>query len=199
MKYYFLFFIFLIFTFPSLAQLSKDDFWNDEIEKSSDIIKPYLLSTHPLGIYISRLQHNFNVRSPDKYSFSFVVSSGNVILPYVKSYELTNPEDREASKNLLWYNREYAFNLNNVPSKIKEFSADGVIRSYRFTFTLPITTYHELNFSLRANSLDRGKYPFSVFTPGSIIKTDLKFLLCKVMAVLQQISGECEKAVRREC
>ncbi|OXA87280.1 hypothetical protein [Flavobacterium hercynium] len=170
MKYYFLFLFFLIFTFPSLAQLSKDDFWNAEIENSSDIVKPYLLSTHPLGIYISRLHHNFNVRSPDKYSFSFDVSSGNVVLPYVKSYELTNPEDREASENLPWYNREYAFNLNQVPSKIKEFSADGVIRSYRFTFTLPITTYHELNFSLRANSLDRGKYPFSVFTSDASIE-----------------------------
>ncbi|OIV41253.1 hypothetical protein [Flavobacterium johnsoniae] len=170
MKYYLLFFIFLIFNSFSCAQSNQDDFWNHEIENSSDIIKPYTLSTHPFGIYISRLNHNFNVRSPDKYSFSFEVSSGNVVLPYVKSYELTNPDDREKSKNLVWHVREYAFDLDKTPSKTKEFTADGVIRSYRFNFTLPLTVNHELSFSLRANSLDRGKYPFSVFTSDEFIE-----------------------------
>jgi len=170
MKYYLLFFIFLIFNLFSSAQSNQDDFWNHEIENSSDIIKPYTLSTHPFGIFISRLNHNFNVRSPDKYSFSFEVSSGNVVLPYVKSYELTDPNDREKSKNLVWHVREYAFDLDKSPSKTKEFIADGVIRSYRFNFTLPLTVNHELNFSLRANSLDRGKYPFSVFTSDEFIE-----------------------------
>lgn len=170
MKYYLLFFIFLIFNLFSSAQSNQDDFWNHEIENSSDIIKPYTLSTHPFGIFISRLNHNFNVRSPDKYSFSFEVSSGNVVLPYVKSYELTDPNDREKSKNLVWHVREYAFDLNKSPSKTKEFIADGVIRSYRFNFTLPLTVNHELNFSIRANSLDRGKYPFSVFTSDEFIE-----------------------------
>lgn len=170
MKYYFLFFVFLIFNLLSKAQTNDKDFLNEEIENSSDVIKPYILSTHPLGIYISRLHHNFNVRSPEKYAFSFEVSSGNVVLPYVKSYELTDPNDRELSKSIIWYNREYTFNLNTVPAKTKEFIADGVIRSYRFTFTLPLTINHELNFSLRANSLDRGKYPFSVFTSDETIE-----------------------------
>lgn len=170
MKYYFLFFLFLIFNPLLKAQSGKSNSWNEEIENSSDIIKPYVLSTHPLGIYISRLYHNFNVRSPEKYSFSFEVSSGNVVLPYVKSYELTDPNDREISKNIPWHTREFSFDLNKVPSKTKEFTADGVIRSYRFTFSLPLTIHHELNFSLRANSLDRGKYPFSVFTSDETIE-----------------------------
>jgi hypothetical protein len=170
MKYYLLFFIFSIFNLFYSAQSNQDDFWNHEIENSSDIIKPYTLSTHPFGIFISRSNHNFNVRSPDKYSFSFEVSSGNIVLPYVKSYELTDPNDREKSKNLVWHVREYAFDLDKSPSKTKEFIADGVIRSYRFNFTLPLTVNHELNFSLRANSLDRGKYPFSVFTSDEFIE-----------------------------
>ncbi|WP_281234740.1 hypothetical protein [Flavobacterium gelatinilyticum] len=170
MKYYFLFFLFLICGTLSQAQSNTNEFWNEEIENSSDIIKPYVLSTHPLGIYISRLHHNFSVRSPDKYSFSFEVSSGNVVLPYVKSYELTDPNDRETSKNLVWHVREYAFDLDKVPAKTKEFTADGVIRSYRLTFTLPLTINHELNFSLRSNSLDRGKYPFSFFTSDESIE-----------------------------
>lgn len=170
MRYYLLFFGFLLFNGFTIAQTDRNNFWNEEIENSSDIIKPHTLSTHPFGIYISRLNHNFNVRSTDKYSFSFEVSSGNVVLPYVKSYELTDPDDRERSKNQPWHTREYSFDLSKVPSKIKEFEADGVIRSYRFDFTLPITVNHEVNFSLRVNSLDRGKYPYSVFTSDESIE-----------------------------
>lgn len=170
MKHSLLLFIFFVFSCHAIAQSDNNDFWNKEIENSSDIIKPYILSTHPFGIYISRLNHNFNVRSPDKYFFSFEVSSGNIVLPYVKSYELTDPNDQKTAENLPWHDREYSFDLNKVPSKIKEFAADGVIRSYRFTFTLPITVHHELNFSLRANSLDGGKYPYSIFTSDETIE-----------------------------
>ncbi|MBZ4034362.1 hypothetical protein K6T82_06275 [Flavobacterium sp. 17A] len=170
MKYYLLFFVFLIFNDLSTAQSNKSDFWNEELESSSDVIKPTTISTHPFGIFISRLNHNFNVRSTDEYSFSFEVSSGNVVLPYVKSYELTDSNDREISKNQPWHTREFSFDLDKVPSKIKEFEADGVIRSYRFNFTLPVTVNHELNFSLRANSLDRGKYPYSIFTSDESIE-----------------------------
>lgn len=170
MKHLLFLFIFFVFSFYAIAQSDNNDFWNKEIENSSDIIKPNILSNHPFGIYISRLNHNFNVRSPDKYSFSFEVSSGNVVLPYVKSYELTDPDDQKTAENLPWHDREYAFDLNKVPSKIKEFAADGVIRSYRFTFTLPITVHHELNFSLRMNSLDGGKYPYSIFTSDETIE-----------------------------
>ncbi|RUT71623.1 hypothetical protein D0817_02745 [Flavobacterium cupreum] len=170
MKHSLLLFIFFVFSCHAIAQSDNNDFWNKEMENSSDIIKPYILSTHPFGIYISRLNHNFNVRSPDKYFFLFEVSSGNIVLPYVKSYELTDPNDQKTAENLPWHDREYSFDLNKVPSKIKEFAADGVIRSYRFTFTLPITVHHELNFSLRANSLDGGKYPYSIFTSDETIE-----------------------------
>lgn len=170
MRYPLLLFIFFAISSVSTAQSDKDDFWNAEIENSSDIIKPYMLSTHPFGIYISRLNHNFNVRSPDKYSFSFEVSSGNVVLPYVKSYELLDPNDQKTAENLPWHTREFSFDLTKVPAKTREFIADGVIRSYRFTFTLPLTVNHELNFSLRSNSLDGGKYPYSIFTSDESIE-----------------------------
>ncbi len=171
MKSYLSILIYLIFN-PLLSGQTTlpDDFWNNEIEKSTDIIKPNIISTHPLGIYISRINHNFKVRSPEKYSFSFDYSSGNVVLPYVKSYELTNPSDQELSASIIWYNREFNFDLNNSPSKIKEFEADGVIRSYRFTFSLPLNTNHELTFSLRSYSLDKGRIPFSIFTSDELIE-----------------------------
>lgn len=170
MKYHLFLFVFFAFITTAFAQSENNDFWNTEIENSSDIIKPNILSNHPFGIYISRLNHNFNVRSPDKYSFSFEVSSGNVALPYVKSYELTDPNDQQIAKSLAWHTREFSFDLNKVPANTKEFVADGVIRSYRLTFTLPITAQHELNFGLRMNSLDGGKYPYSIFTSDETIE-----------------------------
>ena len=170
MKYRLFLFIFFAFISNSIAQSDTTDVFTTEIENSSDIIKPNILSNHPFGIYISRLNHNFNVRSPDKYSFSFDFSSGNVVLPYVKAYELTDPNDQQKAESMAWHKREFEFDLTKVPANTKEFEADGVIRSYRFTFTLPITVHHELNFSLRMNSLDGGKYPYSIFTSDESIE-----------------------------
>ena len=170
MKYFL--FIFFLFGINSLAsaQSPLEELMNLEIENTSDIIKPNLVSNHPLGMYISRINHNFKVRSPEKYSFSLDVSSGNVMLPYVKSYELTNPTDRKFAETFSWHDREFKFNLNTVPAQTKEFIADGVIRSYRFTFSVPLSVHHELSFSMRAYSLDSGKYPFSIFTSDETIE-----------------------------
>ena len=170
MKYHLLFFVLLVFISFASAQSKEEDFRSNEIENSSDIIKSNLLSNHPLGMYISRINHNFKIRSPEKYSFSLDVSSGNVMLPYVKSYELTNPIDREFAKSFPWHDREFQFDLNNVPAKTKEFIADGIIRSYKFTFTLPISVNHELSFCIRSYSLDKGKYPFSILTSDESIE-----------------------------
>lgn len=170
MKYTLLFFVlWVFFTFAS-AQTIKKDSLNLEIENDTDIIKPNLLSNHPLGIYISRINHNFKVRSTEKYSFSVDVSSANVMLPYVKFYELTNPTDRAFAAQFPWHDREFKFDLNTVSAKTKEFMADGLIRSYKLTFSLPITAHHELNFGIRSYSLDKGKYPFSVFTSDESIE-----------------------------
>jgi hypothetical protein len=170
MKYRLIIFVlFGIISFAS-AQSSNEDIISFEIENNSDIIKPNLLSNHPMGMYISRINHNFKVRSPEKFSFSLDVSSGNVMLPYVKSYELTNPTDREFAASFPWHDREFKFDLNTLPAQTKEFIADGVIRSYKFTFSLPLTGHHELNFGVRAYSLDKGKYPFSVFTSDESIE-----------------------------
>lgn len=170
MKYCFFLYVILVVNSFVSAQSITDDFRKNEIENSPDILKPNTLSTHPLGINVSRINHDFKVRSPEKYSFSFEISSGNVFLPYVKSYELTNPTDQKIAESIPWHNREFQFNLNEVPSKTREFIADGVIRSYNFTFNLPLNTNHELSFGLRAYSLDNGKYPISLVTSDESIE-----------------------------
>ncbi|SHM27380.1 hypothetical protein [Flavobacterium xanthum] len=170
MKCYSYILILLGFISGASGQTSEQDLIRTEIENSTDLIKPNILSNHPLGMYISRINHNFKVRSPEKYSFSFEVSSGNVMLPYVKSYTLTNPVDRANAAQFPWHYREYKFDLNTVPAQTNSFTADGVIRSYKFTFSLPLSVNHELTFGIRSYSLDGGKYPFSVFTSDESIE-----------------------------
>jgi hypothetical protein len=170
MKYYLLIFAILGFILVASAQPIPSIFMDAEIENDTDLIKPNLLSNHPLGMYISRINHNFKVRSPEMYSFSLEVSSGNVMLPYVKSYELKNPLDRIVAAAFPWHSREWTFDLNAVPAETKTFIADGVIRSYKLTFNLPLSLNHELSFSIRSYSLDQGKYPFSLFTSDEAIE-----------------------------
>lgn len=168
MKIVLLIIVLLRFSGCAYAQSAEDDC--TEIENSSDIIKGNLLSNHPLGMYISRINHNFRVRSAEKYSFSLEVSSANVMLPYVKSYELTDRIDRNLAAAVVWYNREFLFDLTEVPSKTIEFNADGIIRSYKFTFALALSINHEFNIGLRSYSLDQGHYPFSFLTSDESIE-----------------------------
>lgn len=170
MKIFILIIVLLGFNVRTSSQSGQEDFISTAIENSSDIIKANLLSNHPLGMYISRINHNFRVRSAEKYSFSLDVSSANVMLPYVKSYVLTNYTDRNLAAAVVWYNREYLFDLTDIPSKTIEFNADGIIRSYKFTFTLPLSVNHELSLGMRSYSLDSGHYPFSFFTSDESIE-----------------------------
>jgi hypothetical protein len=170
MKTIILLFVLLGFFVSTSAQYKGDEFMSIAIENSTDLIKPNLLSNHPLGMYISRINHNFKIRSAEKYSLSFEVSSANVMLPYVKSYELTDQSHRNLAAGVAWYNREFLFNLSDVPSKVKEFTADGIIRSYKFNFSHALSKNHELHFGLRSYSLDKGKYPFSFFTSDESIE-----------------------------
>ncbi|MFT5646500.1 MAG: hypothetical protein ACI976_001182, partial [Aureispira sp.] len=160
LKFHLLFFVLFGHISFGLAQSTKEDLLSLEIENSADIIKPNILSNHPLGMYISRINHNFKVRSSNKYSFSFDVSSGNVMLPYLKAYDLTNPMDRRLAESFPLKNRPQQFDLNSVPAETKEFTADGIIRSYKFAFSLPLSVNHEITFGIRSYSLDKGTYPF---------------------------------------
>jgi hypothetical protein len=170
MRFQLLFLCLFTINFSISAQYLKKDSIKNTIENPSEIITPNLLSTHPLGIYISRIYHNFKIQSDRKPSFSFDISNGNVWLPFVKSYELTDPIDQQKAEGIVWHEREFKFDLTKVPAKTKEFSADGVLRSYRLTFCLPVNINQELSISIRAYSLDKGKYPLSFITSDATIE-----------------------------
>ena len=128
------------------------------------------LSVHPFGVFISRINNNFQLKPDRKISISANISSGNVWLPYVKAYNPLNEDDRIAMKKIVWHKRQYEYDLINSPSKTTEFHADGVIRQYQVKFNYPISDKHELKTDIRMFSLDRGNVPASLLTSVKFIE-----------------------------
>lgn len=128
------------------------------------------ISLHPFGIFMSRVSHNFQLKSEEKSSIVINFSNGNIWLPYVKTYNPLNEADRISMKNTVWHKREGRFDTSNSPAKTSEFHADGVIRQYQIQFNIPISTEHELQASCRMFSLDKGKIPYALLTSDQFIE-----------------------------
>ncbi len=105
-----------------------------------------------------------------KMSVTTNYSSGNVWLPYVKSYSPVNEEDRLAMQNFPWHEREWRYDVTNSPSKTMEFHADGVFREYQIKFNFPIANNHEIKINNRMFSIDYGNIPYSFLTSDQIIE-----------------------------
>ena len=70
------------------------------------------ISTHPFGIFMSRISPDFQLKPSKKISVSFTISSGNVWLPYVKAYVPINEADRDAMRKFIWHEREGNFDFS---------------------------------------------------------------------------------------
>lgn len=128
------------------------------------------IALHPLGIFMSRINHNFQFTADAKKSISVQVSSGNVWLPKVNAYQLLNKEDVNYFQKLAWHEKAGPFDAANMPAKSIALEADGVIRSYQIAFNFPITTKQEFKINTRFYSLDNGKIPYSLFTSDQFIE-----------------------------
>jgi hypothetical protein len=128
------------------------------------------VSTHPFGIFISRINHNFQTAPARKTSLIFNISNGNVWLPYVKAYFPLSEADRNAMRKFVWHEREGNFNKENTPSQTMEFHADGIIRLYQLKLNIPLSVKQEMSFSARAFSVDPGKVPYSLLTSDQFIE-----------------------------
>jgi hypothetical protein len=137
---------------------------------TSQSFLPNTISTHPLGVLISRISHNFQMKPSEKSSIALNISSGNVWLPYVKGYFPLNVSDINSMENIVWSAREFSFDFINSPSKTIEFHADAVIRLYQFNLIIPISHNFELKLNTRCVSADRGNIPFSLLTSDQFIE-----------------------------
>ena len=127
-------------------------------------------STHPLGIFMSRIDHNFRIAPVRKTSLALNVSNGNVWLPYVKAYFPLNESDRNAMRSIVWHEREGNFDKANTPSQTMEFHADAIIRLYQLNFNIPLSVKSELSIATRAFSVDAGKVPYSLLSSDRFIE-----------------------------
>jgi hypothetical protein len=137
---------------------------------SINIWKPYLLSNHPLGIFTSRINHNFNSYATSKLQISFTISRGNVWLPEVVSNHLINKTDQDFFSEFLWHEKEYHFNLNPAESKQEILMADGVFSSYYLQVSAPISTKSDFNLSVKANQIVGGQVPYSLLTSDQLLE-----------------------------
>ncbi len=128
------------------------------------------LATHPFGIFISRINSNFQVKSSPRISVAINISNGNVWLPYVKAYLPLNEADKSAMRNIGWHERAYNYDTINTPSKTIESLADGIIRLYQIKLVIPLSANQELKINTRMFSLDPGNSPYASLTSDKFIE-----------------------------
>jgi hypothetical protein len=165
-------FILILFigSFINCFSQTESDSLNLNYLNTSQSFIPNTKSTHPLGVFISRISHNFQLEPAEKSSIALNISSGNVWLPYVKGYLPTNEPDKAAMEKIVWSAREFNFDFLNTPSKTIELHADGIIRLYQLNLSIPVSEKSELKINTRAFSVDPGNIPFSILTSDRVIE-----------------------------
>lgn len=133
-------------------------------------IKPNMLATHPLGQFIGRINHNFNVQPVKQTTINVGLSTANIWLPEVKAYL---PHSKEATQHLstfVWHKRDSVFQAmpRNYDSTV--FSADGVFRTINVNVRIKTSTYAELEISTKCLWLTGGQAPTALFTSDGFIE-----------------------------
>jgi len=136
----------------------------------SGINKPFLLSNHPLGMFVSRIDHNFNIRPPKKVQINIGIHNGNVWQPLVKAYKPLEPSTRALMEKYVWYSREAYFDASTMPSDSLQYHADAVIRAFPADIRFRLSDHHELSFRIRSYLITRGEIPFSTITSDQFLE-----------------------------
>ena len=166
MKLYYFVFLFLLFNLSSFSQGSDSLI----IDYKNGITKHNVLSAHPFGIFMSRIQGNFKTHASNKTNFKISLESGNVWSAPVKTYIPNNEEDRDLARNYDWDFAHFHFNEESLDAKTFELEIDGVIKGIRTNIELNLAKKHELNIGLRMFMLTKGQIPFSLLTSDNFIE-----------------------------
>lgn len=127
------------------------------------------LSVHPFGVFISRINNNFQLHAAAKPSLSLNISTGNVWLPNVTGYYPSDENDRNTMRGFAWHLREGRYDKNS-PGGIAELHADGILRNYQVKFNIPISNNQELKFYTRMFSVTAGKVPYALLNSDQFIE-----------------------------
>ena len=147
----------------SQSQEAGDSYFNG-------IKKPFMLSNHPLGIFLSRIDYNFNIQPPERVQVNFGIHNGNVWQPLVKAYKPLEPSVRNLMKEYIWYSREAQFNASTMPSDSMKYHADAVIRAFPADIRFRLSDHHELSIRIRSYLITRGVIPLSTITSDRFLE-----------------------------
>ncbi len=165
LHYYFVF-VFFIYNFSSFSQESD----SLTLVNKNGITKHSVLSVHPFGIFISRIQGNFKYHAVDKTSVKISLESGNVWGTPIKTYIPNDEETRNQVRDIEWHQAQYFFDEESLDAKSFDLQIDGVLKGLRTNIELNLSQEHELNFGLRLFMLTKGKFPFSNLTSDEFIE-----------------------------
>lgn len=165
LQYYFVCLLF-ISSFSSFAQESD----SLALANKNGITKHSVLSTHPFGIFISRIQGNFKKHASSEANLKISLESGNVWGTPMKVYIPNDEKTRNEVRAIFWDQTQYFFDEDTLDAKSYESQIDGVIKGLRANVILNLAKEHEINIGLRMFMLTKGKFPFAVFTNDEFIE-----------------------------
>lgn len=148
-------------------------FWMNTTAQSdsTQFFKPYLLSNHPLGIFTSRIDHNFNFKPIRKLNLSFTISRGNVWLPFTTNKLANKQSDKDLLSKFSWYDIEKELLKNNITDyQTRTFEADGIFSTYLLKVNLPLSKNWDCFFHFKMNHLTGGETPYSLTTSDQAIE-----------------------------
>ena len=134
------------------------------------IVTPNMLSTHPLGEFMSRIAPTFKTAADEQMSIYVGEYNGNVFSPLTTAYFAVNNSDRHFLSARSWNDRVYWFSTYHYASQSASFIAEGVLRAYQIKFNMPLGNDQEISFSPRMFSLDKGYAPYSIITNDESIE-----------------------------
>ena len=138
---------------------------------TTNTFNPYFLSNHPLTIFFSRINHQFNCQPELRRTFQFTWSRGNVWLPFAQAKLANQSEDQQALSSKVWHERNYMFSQRNIDDfETRTLEADGLFSTYYFQWREPINGYIDVGLNFRFGSLSAGSVPYSLLTSDSFIE-----------------------------
>jgi len=158
----------LLHSMPVLLK-AQDHRTTNFIEKNG-IYKHSILSTHPFGIFFSRLNNNFKNHISNDTELSISLESGNIWGPFVKTYIPNDDDIRNLVSQREWHQRQYLLNEDTISAKTFEIKTDGVIKGLRANINIKVNNTQEVNLGIRTYMLTKGKFPFSVLTGDNFIE-----------------------------
>ena len=159
-------FLFYVFC----ATLHSQEIYSTDFTLKNGISKPSVLSTHPFGIFFSRIQGNFKTHPTKRTQLKINLESGNVWGTQIKTYIPNDIEVRNEVRKHEWHQAQYFFDLEALDSKSYELQIDGIIKGLRLKTSINLGNKQELNVGLRLFMLSKGKAPFSILTSDSFIE-----------------------------